>query len=448
MGRGEAGLAASQEQPTNSFGVRGGPNVRIIRPMRANGPRFLLVGFCVLCLAPDTSRGSNGVCDSNPPTTTQQCLTAIQQNGGLVNDIFRDANGLTASQLSIFGRLYNIWPGCDPTDFAGCAGQSVTPYDCPGQYACNSGITNTFANAGTYLNALDRLWWQPCRLSNHTLVSGCPQFGPASCVADGTPGNYLPWEGLVFDLGAISNQVALFAANDHGPQPCESFEYTVYFTNNPASRDTIVNPAAPGVDMNKWNRAVLKKVYTKGYVDTRLPDPAGHAACGDSSTYAVEMDSMVSIFALPSGSRLRYAAVIAGNDGLDFPSCGYDSSEAELDAVAGLTESGAGVCASGLSGAEGATALTLAADSRTLSWTPINGASVFNVYRGAITSSWSYDQTCLAPSVSTTSLSDSTVPGSPGSAFYYLVSGRDTCDESTLGTDSSDRPVPEPFPCP
>jgi hypothetical protein len=39
---------------------------------------------------------------------------------------------------------------------------------------------------------------------------------------------------------------------------------------------------------------------------------------------------------------MRYAAVIAGNDGIDFPACAYDSSEAEVDAVAGLTQAGRG----------------------------------------------------------------------------------------------------------
>ena len=57
------------------------------------------------------------------------------------------------------------------------------PFDCPGQYTCN-GLPDTFANASAYLNALDRLWWHPCRLSDHNLINGCPNFG--ACVADGS----------------------------------------------------------------------------------------------------------------------------------------------------------------------------------------------------------------------------------------------------------------------
>ncbi|MFS8069838.1 MAG: hypothetical protein ACMG6S_26025, partial [Byssovorax sp.] len=175
---------------------------------------------------------ATGVCDSNPPTTTTACIDAIQNGGTVVNDIFKDVNGLSGQQLPVFGKLYNQWPGCDGANFAGCAGVSTPPFDCPGQYVCNA-VPNTFANAADYLNGLDRKWWQPCRIANHSLdpATGCPAFN--ACVADGSPGNYLPWEGLVFDLGGPSNKVAIFAQNDHGPQPCESTEYTVYLTDNP-----------------------------------------------------------------------------------------------------------------------------------------------------------------------------------------------------------------------
>lgn len=285
---------------------------------------------------------ATGICDSNPPATTEACFKAIQSNGGaVVNDIFKDSNGLTADQLPVFGTLFNNWPGC-PTTHLGCAGQSLPPYDCAGQYQCNN-LPNTFANASTYLNALDRLWGQPYRLVDHALdANGCPNW--AAVTADGIGGNYFPWEGFVFDLGGPSNKVAIFAENDHGPQPCESLEYTVYLTDNPFSKELIQKPAVDGVDPQKWNRAVLTTIFTQGFAELRAPDPVGHASCGDTALYAVEEDSFAQVFALPCGITFRYAAVIAGNDALDFPECGFDSSEAELDAVAGLTEGGAGVC--------------------------------------------------------------------------------------------------------
>ena len=36
--------------------------------------------------------------------------------------------------------------------------------------------------------------------------------------------------------------------NDHGPQPCESLEYTVFLTDNPYSTDLVLYPAKDGVD--------------------------------------------------------------------------------------------------------------------------------------------------------------------------------------------------------
>lgn len=288
------------------------------------------------------SRASaTGVCDANPPTSTQACIDAIQANGSVVNDVFHDTNGLTAFQLPVYGQLFNAWPGCDMASFAGCSGQDTPPYDCPGQYTC-SGAPNTFANASQFLAAPDHTWWHPCRLADHTLVNGCPQFN--ACIADGVGGAYFPWEGLVFDLGGPSNKVVIFATNDHGPQPCESTEYTVYLSDNPFATEIELAPTTNGIDPNKWNRAVLNQIFTKGWDDIRAADPAGHAACGDTALYAVEQDSFATVYQLPCGVTFRYASIVAGNDGLDFPECAFDSNEGEIDAVAGLTESGAAVC--------------------------------------------------------------------------------------------------------
>lgn len=283
---------------------------------------------------------STGVCDQTPQTAAA-CVTAVQTGGTVVNDIFRDSNNRVGTDLPVLGTLFNRWAGCAAeTVFGGCAGESLAPYDCPGQYRCN-GAANTFANASTYANALDHLWWQPVRVNDATLVNNCPQV---AALGDGDGRNYVPEYGMIFDLGGDANKVAIFAENDHGPQPCESFEYTVYLTNNPMSTEVVLHPAVDGVDPTKWNRAVLSKIFTHGWYDTRQPDPAGHAGCGDTADYAVEEDSFVQVFSLPCGINFRYASVVAGNDALDFPACGYNSSEAELDAVAGLTEAGAGIC--------------------------------------------------------------------------------------------------------
>ena len=287
-----------------------------------------------------TARAQSGVCDIDA-AHEQACIDAIANDGGVVNDIFHDAGGLSGPELPVFARLYDNYPGC-PTSFAGCAGSDTSPYDCPGQYVCAT-PSNDFATAGPYLNTLDHSWWSACRTPNHTLDgNGCPD---RTCTADGVGGDYYPWEGLVFDLGGPSNQVALFATNLSGPQPCESIKYSVFLSDSPLSQDIVLHPTATGADPNKWNRAVLKEVFTGGWYQTRQPDPAGHGSgCGDTATYAVELDSFVTVYRLPCSVTFRYAAIVAGNDGLDFPECAYDSNTADLNAVAGLTEEGRGVC--------------------------------------------------------------------------------------------------------
>lgn len=302
----------------------------------------VLVGVATFAVA-GTSSAQTGVCDANAANPTA-CINAIQASGGVVNDIFTDANGLTAQQLPVYGVLFNAWPNCPTaTSFAGCAGRDMLPYECPGQYACDAGVPNTFANASNYYATPDHLWWHPCRLASHPAdINACPSFD--TCIANGVGGAYFPWEGAIFDLGGPSNQVAIFATNDHGPQPCESAEYTVFLSDNPFAKEVILTPTTDGVDPNKWNRAVLSKIYTKGWEDIRPADPAGHAACGDTALYAVEQDSFVTVYSLPCGITFRYTAIVAGNDGLDFPECAFDSNEGEIDAIAGLTESGEAVC--------------------------------------------------------------------------------------------------------
>src|SRR5262249_30748195 len=120
------------------------------------------------------ARGATGLCDSNPPTSSQACIDQIQSAGAVVNDIFKDANGLTGPELPLFGKLENAFPGCDPQSFSSCAGESTAPYACPGGYTCNAAVPNTFANAAKYVAALDHIWWHPCRITDHNLVNGCP----------------------------------------------------------------------------------------------------------------------------------------------------------------------------------------------------------------------------------------------------------------------------------
>lgn len=306
--------------------------------------KLAVITLGVLCCSSIGSAARAATC--NPA-----CTTEIQSMAGLVvNDIFKDAQGHAAQELPVYGTLINNWPGCpERVDFIG-AGHSIAPYDCPGLYTTDPAAP-TVSSANMFLSAVDRYWWQPCRLSDPALTDiggGTMCVAHWDCIADGLGGNYNPWQGLVFDLGGPSNKVAIFAENDHVPQPCESLEYTVFLTDNPyahADTDIILDPATQGVDPMKWNRAVLSKIYTAGWVQLRPPDPAGHGvSCGDTAEYSVEEDSFVQVFSLPCGITFRYASIIAGNDGRDFPACAYDSNEGEIDAVAGLTEGGSGVC--------------------------------------------------------------------------------------------------------
>ena len=140
------------------------------------------------------------------------------------------------------------------------------------------------------------------------------------------------------------------------------------------------------------------------------PNEIAASSPGSSRTAGSQFDRLI-----PSGAAMRYAAVIAGNDGIDLPACAYDSSVAEIDAVSGMTEAGNGICPGDLGGVEGAAGLAFAANKHDLSWTPLNGAVNFNVYRGALMAPWSYDHTCFGVELGATSTSDPAAPASHGS---------------------------------
>jgi hypothetical protein len=278
-----------------------------------------------------------GVCDADPGDdgpSERACIAAIAALGAdtVVDDIFRDSTGKTGDALPVYGKLFNAYPGC-PTANSRCSGTSDAGF--PEGWSCVN--DNTFAGVAKSVETLDWKWANPFRLLDaHSMQpDGCPTW--TQVVANGSKEGYKPWEGLVFDLGGASNRVVLFPANDHGPQPCESIEYTVYLTNNPFSRDLIENPTTAGADPAKWNRARLSRIFLEGWKKVRPGVDPGLA-------YTIEADSFTSVWSLPCGITFRYVGVISGNDGKDLPACGFDSDDSELDAVAGLTESGAGIC--------------------------------------------------------------------------------------------------------
>ena len=81
----------------------------------------------------------------------------------------------------------------------------------------------------------------------------------------------------------------------------------------------------------------------------------------------------------------------------------------------------------------------------TIAWTDPPGS--YNVYRGSKGSgAWTYNQGCLSTSVTGNSSQDTDIP-LPNHFFYYLVTRVDTCNESTLGTNSAGVTRPNNSPC-
>jgi hypothetical protein len=79
-------------------------------------------------------------------------------------------------------------------------------------------------------------------------------------------------------------------------------------------------------------------------------------------------------------------------------------------------------------------------------WLGIEQANIFNVYRGTVGEGFAYDHLCLEAGSPDWSSQDAAVPP-VGTAFYYLVSGVNSCAEGDLGTASDGTPRPNPSPC-
>jgi PKD repeat protein len=84
-----------------------------------------------------------------------------------------------------------------------------------------------------------------------------------------------------------------------------------------------------------------------------------------------------------------------------------------------------------------------------LEWDPAPDSLASNVYRGVVPygGRFGYGHACLLPWVTGASATD---PKSPpaGALYYYLVSGRGACDESSAGHASDGQPIPTPERCP
>ncbi len=84
----------------------------------------------------------------------------------------------------------------------------------------------------------------------------------------------------------------------------------------------------------------------------------------------------------------------------------------------------------------------------TLGWAPAAQSNVYNVYRGAIgPGPFSYNHACLESASIDTFSQDGSLPPL-GQALYYLVSGKSSCGEGSLGTDGTGHEIPNTAPCP
>lgn len=268
------------------------------------------------------------------------CLNSLaaMRPDGVVYDIFRTSDGLFAPQLTFATYVRGV---------NGCIGYTSNR-TIPEGYACGSiGSSPPGGNDPAFqANSLDWYWTQVVRTD--------PTTGAAVADGDGRMETYDPRRGRIYDLGGEANRVVLFPITDHGPFPCEAFEYSVWLTNDPETT-LIATEAAP--NPLAWNPARLIRTFTEGWTTNINALGASEASRPDLDAWLHEVvpgvpptggtavaDALATVWALPCGLTFRYVAIQGGNYGNPGPECAYHSNEDELDAVAGLNEDDTAIC--------------------------------------------------------------------------------------------------------
>ncbi len=268
----------------------------------------------------------------------------------IIDDIFHttDVPARYAPELT-FGQLI---PGRSNLNSLNCATGSSAgqPGTDPRQYTayvCHA-VPDVAAAAAASVPAASALNWEWVQ-NNRIRSDGAVAADQDSCGGDAhLCGFEAPWvSGFVFDLQGSANRVVVFPITDHVNDSClEAFEYSVYLTDNPDSREFVPVGATP--DANRWNRAVLTRAFLRGW--TNNPLSTGTAAdmgahpLADSSPGEAIADSIATVWSLPCGITFRYASIVSGNAGNPDARCAFYSSEDEFDAVAGLNEDGSAIC--------------------------------------------------------------------------------------------------------
>lgn len=267
----------------------------------------------------------------------------------IIDDVFQtnDVPPRFAPQLTFAQPIVGMseWNGCTGTSRYNPGGRTD-----PRQYTAYSCSTQSAAISADNVRGLDWNWTQTTRM----YPSGANVTDQDNCGGNRTACGYdQPWRGsVVFDLQGDANRVVIFPITDHVTDSClEAFEYSVYLTNNPSSRQVVADGAPP--DATKWNRAVLVRGFLRGWTDDYqstgtvadlMARPVRNPALRGGPGVEAVADSIATVWALPCGITFRYAAVLPGNYGNPDARCAFHSSEDEFDAVAGLNEDGTAIC--------------------------------------------------------------------------------------------------------
>jgi hypothetical protein len=306
-------------------------------------------GVCTAC-ADTPDRTNCGMCIANGTACFDTLPAAERRPGVFTTSDGRDARSLRIARLikgaprsemdinRAVGRQYNggnVWlyygDGA-PSGYCSPSGgpQRAFMTDAEYRFPWDRRYEDTLNALDCYNGEVDRFY------------IGVPGHSDGERVCDGEQAMFLPEHGAIFDLGGDGNRVAVFPFTDHGPLPCESFEFSVWLSNNPDATQ-IAEAGRP--DANRWNPAILVRAFLQGWI----PDaPAGGRPMGPPLTpdlaNPTQRDGIVQVFALPCGLTFRYASVVAGNNGNPAPACEFWSFDAELDAVAGLNEDDTAIC--------------------------------------------------------------------------------------------------------
>ncbi len=219
------------------------------------------------------------------------------------------------------------------------------------------------------------------------------------------------------------------------PGGTDYYQLRAFNSTGPSGNSNSASAMIPLAPAKPTNQEITDVEATE--IDITWVDNAGHAALGYHILRATNLGVFAIIATLPPTSRPAPSAY--GYDDTSVQPGNFYEYHIQAYNISGNNDF-AGVNATTPTAAHSGLTATPTSNLVSLSWTPANGATGYNVYRSG-TKGGPYD--LIAPNIGTAGYVDSAVTN--GLTYYYVVTGLDADGEGAMSSEVAAKPTPAPI---